>query len=496
MTVRVRFAPSPTGFFHVGGARTALYNWLLARHYEGTFILRIEDTDRSRYQPEALDDLLIGLRWLGLEWDEGPQIGGEYGPYFQSQRLEIYQKYARQLVDQGHAYYCYCSPERLADMRKAQRERKMPIGGYDRHCRELTAQQRAEYEARGIVPVVRFKTPLEGTTCYVDVIRGPSTVDNRTLDDLVLLKSDGFPTYHLANVVDDHLMDISHIMRGDEWLPSVPRHALLYQAFGWQPPIYAHLPVILSPTGKGKMSKRKTVGPGGQEYDVLVRDFRRKGYLPQAMINFLALVGWGYDDKTEVFSREELIQYFGLESVNKSPAAFSYDKLDWLNGVYIRALEGDDLATQLLPVLHAAGLDAAPDTVRQLVPLVQERLKHLTDVVDLTDFFFSDKITHDAGTLAGKKMILSASLATLESAITTLESLPDFKEETLEAALRALADELKLKAGQLFGIIRLAVTGKKVSPPLFGTLHVLGRERSLARMRQALHMGKTDLAEK
>ena len=489
MTVRVRFAPSPTGYLHVGGARTALYNWLLARHYGGAFILRIEDTDQSRYQPEALDDLLTGLRWLGLDWDEGPEVGGDYGPYFQSQRIDIYQEYAKRLVDEGYAYYCYCSPERLAQMRKMQRATGMPQG-YDRHCRDLTAKQRAEYASQGIVPVVRFKTPLEGTTSYVDVIRGPSTVDNRTLDDLVLLKSDGFPTYHLANVVDDHLMEITHIMRGDEWLPSVPRHVLLYQAFGWEPPVYAHLPIILSPTGKGKMSKRKTTGPGGQEYAVMVHDFRKKGYLPEAMINFLALVGWGYDDKTEIFSREELIQCFTLEGINKSPASFSYDKLEWLNGVYIRSLSGDDLAACLMPVLSDAGFNPDPDTVRQLVPLVQERLKRLGDVVGLADFFFADEIAHDPATLVGKKMTLEASMAALEKAIATLESLSDFGEQTLETALRALANDLGLKAGQLFGIIRLAVTGKKVSPPLFGTLHVLGRERTLARMRQAWQTGK------
>jgi glutamyl-tRNA synthetase len=492
MNTRVRFAPSPTGYFHVGGARTALYNWLLARHHGGAFVLRIEDTDQKRYQPQALDDLLASLRWLGLDWDEGPEVGGDYGPYFQSQRLDIYQKYARQLVNQDYAYYCYCSPERLAHMRQTQRAPGM-LQGYDRHCRDLTAQQRAEYEAQGIVPVVRFKTPLEGTTTYVDAIRGPSTVENHTLDDLVLLKSDGFPTYHLGNVVDDHLMDISHILRGDEWLPSVPRHMLLYQAFGWTPPVYAHLPVILSPTGKGKMSKRKTTSPGGREYDVLARDFRHKGYLPEAMINFLALVGWGYDDKTEVFSREELVQYFGLEGVNKSAAAFDYDKLDWLNGVYIRALEVDDLAARLTPVLRNAGFDPDPDTVHGLVPLVRERLKCLTDVVDLADFFFAD-VAYDPAMLIGKKMTPQASMDALGKTIVTLESLPDFEEETLETALRSLAADLDLKVGPMLGIIRVAVTGKKVSPPLFGTLHVLGRERSLARMRQAWQRGKAALA--
>ncbi|HID86769.1 MAG TPA: glutamate--tRNA ligase, partial [Anaerolineae bacterium] len=242
-SVRVRFAPSPTGYLHVGGARTALFNWLFARHHNGVFILRIEDTDRTRYREDALDDIMEGLRWLGLEWDEGPEVGGDYGPYFQSQRLDIYQEYARKLVESGHAYYCYCSPERLAQLREEQRRRGEPALGYDRHCRYLTAKQRADYEAQGIVPVVRLKVPLEGQTSFHDVLHGDITVDNASLDDLVLLKSDGYPTYHLANVVDDHLMEISHIMRADEWLPSVPKHVLMYRAFGWEPPVFAHLPI-------------------------------------------------------------------------------------------------------------------------------------------------------------------------------------------------------------------------------------------------------------
>ncbi|HIP96696.1 MAG TPA: glutamate--tRNA ligase [Anaerolineae bacterium] len=483
--VRVRFAPSPTGYLHVGGARTALYNWLFARHHGGTFILRIEDTDRTRYLEDALEDLFTSLRWLGLDWDEGPLVGGDYGPYVQSERLDIYRQYARQLVDEGHAYYCYCSSERLARVRK-QRARGEQTG-YDRHCRYLTAKQRADYEAQGIVPVVRLKVPLEGQTTFHDVIRGTTTVDNATLDDLVLLKSDGFPTYHLANVVDDHLMGISHIMRGDEWLPSVPRHVLLYQAFGWEIPVYAHLPVILSPTGKGKLSKRH----GGVE----IRYFRERGYLPEAMVNFLARVGWSYDDKTEIFTREELIACFDLDGVNKSPAAFSYDKLEWMNGVYIRQLAADDLAERLVPFL-AAGLGIEEGELRrrrelrELIPLVRERLKTLADIVALADFFFLEEITYDPQLLIAKKMTAADCAAALDRVIEILESLPDFSEETLETALRGLAGDLGLKAGQLFGIIRVAVTGKKVAPPLFGTLRILGRERvlsRLARAREALH---------
>jgi glutamyl-tRNA synthetase len=476
-TVRVRFAPSPTGYLHVGGARTALFNWLFAHHYDGSFILRMEDTDRTRYQPEALADIMEGLRWLGLEWDEGPEVGGDYGPYYQSQRLDLYQKYAQQLVDSGHAYRCYCSPERLTLMREEQRRRGEPNLGYDRHCRYLTAKQRDEYEAQGIVPVVRLMVPLEGQTSFHDVLHGDTTVDNARLDDLVLLKSDGYPTYHLANVVDDHLMEITHIMRADEWLPSVPKHVLLYDAFGWEIPVYAHLPIILAPTGKGKLSKRH----GG----VAVREFRREGYLPAAMVNFLARVGWAYDDKTEFFTRQELIEKFSLEGVNKSPAAFSYDKLEWMDGVYIRQLGTDDLAERLLPFLTGAGLPADLATVRRIVPLVQERLKKLAEVVEWTDFFFTAELNYAPQLLVAKKMTAEESLAALRKARETLAALPDFEEKTLEQTLRALVEELGLKAGQLFGIIRVAVTGKKVAPPLFGTLSILGRERALERLDHA-----------
>ena len=486
-TVRVRFAPSPTGYLHVGGARTALFNWLFARHHNGVFILRIEDTDRTRYEPEAVQNIMESLRWLGLEWDEGPEVGGDYGPYFQSQRLDLYQKYAQQLVDSGHAYRCYCSPERLALMREEQRRRGEPNLGYDRHCRYLTAKQRTEYEAQGIVPVVRLKVPLEGQTSFHDVLHGDTTVDNARLDDLVLLKSDGYPTYHLANVVDDHLMEISHIMRADEWLPSVPKHVLLYDAFGWEIPVYAHLPVILAPTGKGKLSKRH----GG----VAVHEFRREGYLPEAMVNFLALVGWAYDDKTEFFTRQELIEKFDLAGVSKSPAAFSYDKLEWMNGVYIRQLTQDALYERLVPFL-ASGLGMEERELRErketweIVPLIQERLKKLTDAAEWVDFFFVDRISYEPSLLVDKKMTAAESLAVLRKARETLVALPDFEEETLEEALRALVEELGLKAGHIFGIIRVAATGKKVAPPLFGTLSVLGREQVLRRLDKALEMLK------
>jgi len=485
--VRVRFAPSPTGYFHVGGARTCLFNWLFARRHGGQFILRIEDTDRTRYQEEALSDLLEGLRWLGLDWDEGPEVGGPYGPYFQSERLHLYQEYAQKLLDMGYAYKCYCSPERLQQMREEQQRRGENIG-YDRHCRELTAQERAEKEAQGIVPVVRLKVPLSGETAFHDLIRGRISIKNSQMDDFVLLKSDGFPTYHLANVVDDHLMKISHIMRADEWISSTPRHVLMYKAFGWTPPLYAHLPVILNPSGKGKMSKRKTVGADGREYNVLVHEFREAGYLPEAMFNFLALVGWSYDDKTDILTREQIISHFDLDRISKSPAAFSYDKLDWMNGVYIRQLDVEDLARRIKPFLDRANLNADMDTVRRITPLIQKRLVKLSDAVALTDFFFVDELHYDPQLLIQKKMTVAQARQVLDESHRVLSALPSFDEDAIEKALRAKAEEMGLKARQFFGTLRIAITGKKVAPPLFGTLAILGREKVLRRIARARAM--------
>ena len=489
--VRVRLAPSPTGYFHLGGARTAIYNWLYARHTGGRFILRIEDTDRTRYHPEALDDLLASLRWLELDWDEGPEVGGDYGPYFQSERLPIYQEYARKLVEEGHAYYCYCSPERLAALREEQRKRKERIG-YDRHCRYLTEAQRAAYEAQGIKPVVRLKVPDEGQITFHDLIRGEITVDVSTLDDLVLLKSDGYPTYHLANVIDDHLMEITHILRGDEWVPSVPRHILIYRALGWDPPAMAHLPVLLDPTGKGKMSKRKPV-IGGVEYPTLIREFRQAGYLPEAMFNFLALLGWSYDPENDIFTREQAIQRFEIEDVSPKPSVVSYEKLEWMNGVYIRQLSIEEFTRRVTPFL-AEGLGIPEEQVRRhpglpvLMPDLQERVKKLSEAAEWVDFVFREPVEYDPQLLIGRKMTAAQSLEALKAARQILATLPEFAEEPMEAELRALADRLGVKAGSLFGILRIAVTGKKVAPPLFTSIVAVGRERALARCDRAIRL--------
>ncbi|MFH1084223.1 MAG: glutamate--tRNA ligase [Chloroflexota bacterium] len=484
-TVRVRFAPRPTGYFPVGGARTALYNYLFSRHHGGRFILRVEDTDQTRYQPDALPDLLEGLRWLGWWWDEGPEVGGAYGPYYQSDRVAIYREYADKLLAAGKAYHCYCSPERLEALRQSQRGSRQ-AHGYDRHCRHLTQQQIADYTAQGIRPVVRLMVPEEGSTSFDDVLRGHITIQNSQLDDLVLLKSDGFPTYHLANVVDDHLMEITHIMRGEEWISSVPRHVLLYQALGWPIPVQAHLPTILDPSGHGKLSKRKKKTADGRQLLTYVHEFRRAGYLPEALTNFLALVGWSYDDKTEFLTRDELIQYFDLPKVSKAPSAFSYDKLEFMNASYIRALGRNDLAGRLLGVLRGARRRADMATALKIVPLVQERLKTLNDVLDLTDFLFADPGEYGADLLIQKGMDAASTGQALRAASECLAGLPAIDEAALEAGLRATGDALGLKPRQFFGCLRVALTGKTVTPPLFGSMEIIGREGCLRRLAAAL----------
>ena len=470
--VRVRFAPSPTGYPHVGNIRTALFNWLFARHTNGVFILRIEDTDQARKVEGAVEIIMDSLKWLGMVCDEGP--------YFQSQRLEMYRKYADQLVREGNAYCCFCSSERLDSMRKDQIARKLPPG-YDRRCRELTDEQIKAAKASGIEPVVRFKSPLEGKTTITDLIRGEVVFDNSTLDDFVLLKSDGFPTYHLANIIDDHFMNISHVMRAEEWLSSTPRHLLLYRAFGWQPPQFAHLPMILGPD-KSKLSKRHGA--------TAINEYRDKGYLPEAMINFLTLLGWSLDDKTEIMGTEQIIKNFSIERVSKTAAVFNMDKLEWMNGVYIRNLAPEEFVTRCLPFVErdiSPEIHRSIDTsyLRQIAPLVQERAKTLGEVPQLVDFFFADKLVYDTALLQGKLEKIQA-IAVLRNSLSALESLQDWKTELMETAVRPLTEQVGLKAGPFFGVLRVAVTGRTASPPLFQTMEVLGRERCMDRLNEAL----------
>jgi glutamyl-tRNA synthetase len=482
--VRVRYAPSPTGDFHVGGARTALFDYLYARHYGGSFILRIEDTDQKRYNPEALERLLDGLRFLGLDWDEGPEVGGNYGPYVQTERLDIYQKYCQQLLETGHAYRCFCTPERLAAVRK-ERQKKQ-LSGYDRYCRHLDSDEAARRAAQGENYTVRLKLPLDGEITVHDVIRGDVVFQYTQLDDSILMKSDGIPTYHLAVVVDDRLMEISHVFRGEEWISSSPLHLYLYRAFGWEPPAIAHLPVILNPTGKGKMSKREGRAPDGQLLPVFVRTFKELGYLPEAMVNYLALVGWSYDDKTEIMSRDELIERFSLERVIASPANWNYDKLDHLNGHYIRQLSEEDLTDRLLPYLATAGVEIDRAAMLRITPLIQERITMLGEAATRFKFFFVEELPdYDSAELIPKKGDAALALTVLQRAAQTLSAV-DFTHDALEAGLRADADSLGIKAGQMFQPIRVAVCGQKAAPPLFETLEVLGKETSLERINKAI----------
>ncbi|MBN1200694.1 MAG: glutamate--tRNA ligase [Anaerolineae bacterium] len=485
--VRVRFAPSPTGPIHIGGIRTALFTWLFARHHGGVFILRIEDTDRKRYDPGSIELITEGLRWLGIDWDEGPEVGGEYGPYFQSERTALYRQWANWLLDRNLAYRCYCTPERLQQVREEQRAKGLT--GYDRHCRNLTPAERARLEAEtGGQYVIRFKMPLEGSTTVHDMLRGDITFDNTQLQDLVLLKSDGYPTYHLTNVVDDHFMQISHIMRAEEWISTAPIHKNMYDAFGWQMPKIAHLPVILNPSGKGKLSKRSAgFTDGGRKVPVLLHEFREAGYLPEAIVNFLTNIGWSFGDDREVFSVDETIARFDLSRVNLASSIFPLEKLDWLNGVYIREMDPDRLAGLLKPVFEDAGYVVDDDRLRQVIPLVQARIKTLPDVVDKGGLFFrADFTPPPLDALIQKQMDAASTRTVLQRALETLDALPDFDAETLEGALRPLVAELGLKPGQVFGTLREATTAEPVTPPLFDTMAVLGRETVLARIRQAV----------
>jgi glutamyl-tRNA synthetase len=484
--VRVRFAPSPTGDLHVGGVRTALFTWLFARQHNGTFILRIEDTDQRRYQEDSVNSITGALRWMGLTWDEGPEAAGEHGPYFQSQRLPHYQEHARTLVSGGHAYECYCSTDRLDAIRAQQIANRQPPG-YDRHCRALPDDERAAKRAEGIVPVIRFKVPLDGVTIVHDELRGDVSYENRLLEDAVLLKSDGYPTYHLAVVVDDHLMEISHVTRGDEWLPSAPLHIMIYEAFGWEPPLLFHTPVILNQDGKGKLSKRQGAASA--------MAFKEQGYLPEALRNYLVLLGWSFDDHQEVFTTvDELTEKFDLWRVSPSPSRFNFEKVLWFNQHYINhVIELDDLTRRCVPLLQQAGLigDTPEGTeqfehVRDAVALIKDKMKLLSEAPDLTRFFFTDVEDYDAALLVPKNTDAAVVVQALQRTkdVVKAESVED--EAAVEAGLRALAAEIGLKAGQLFMPIRVSLTGRTASPGLFETMRVVGQNRTLERLDRAI----------
>ena len=476
--VRVRYAPSPTGEPHVGNLRTALFNWLFARSNGGKFIVRVEDTDQDRYVEGALEAILDSLRWLGLDWDEGPGVAGPYGPYYQSERLQLYQDTAGRLLEDGFAYRCYCSRERLEEMRQSQKGRRR-LPGYDRRCRDLTPAQCDEHEAQGLLLVVRFKMPLDGETRFRDLIRGEVAWQNALLDDFILLKSDGYPTYHLANVVDDHMMRISHVLRAEEWLPSIPRHLELYRTLGYEPPLFAHLPMILGPD-RAKLSKRHGA--------TSVLKYRDEGFLPEALVNFMVLLGWSLDDKTDVMPREVVVENFSVKRIGKAGAIFDKEKLLWMNGVYIRQLSEGELVERMLPFLerHLSRKNGQADVeyLKRVVPLIQVRLRALGEVARL-DYFFREKIRNAPHLLVLEGMDAGSTRDALRRALEVLSVLTDFSAPAIEEALRSAAKELGLSGRQFLGLLRVAITGKSAAPPLFETMEVLGARRCLLRLESA-----------
>lgn len=464
----------------MGNIRTAIFDWLLAQRYGGDFIVRIEDTDQRRAVEGTTEVILDALRWLGIEWDEGPDVGGAHAPYKQSQRLELYAEAAERLLQDGFAYKCYCSAERLREARDA--APKGQGSGCDRNCRDLSDERRSALEAGGETPVVRFRMPLDGTTSVNDMIRGEVTFENRLVDDFVIMKSDGFPTYHLAHMVDDYHMGITHVLRGEEWLPSAPRHIQMYKAMGWPPPLFAHLPIILAPD-RAKLSKRHGA--------TSLLAYREMGYLPQTLVNFLVLIGWSLDDKTEIFTREELAANFSIERISKSGGIFNVEKLDWMNGHYIREMSAAALADALLEFWEAYPPREMPelpcrDMALKIAPLVQERLKTLRDAAPLVAFLFKDEIEYETAELIQRGMDVGSTQDGLQAAHNGLAGLPEFTAEGIEELLRGMAKERGMKPGQLFGALRVATTGQRIAPPLFASLEALGRERALELIAKAV----------
>lgn len=477
--VRVRFAPSPTGALHLGGARTALFNWLFARHMGGTMVLRIEDTDAARSTEEATESILSGLRWLGVDWDEGPGAGGEHGPYFQRERLHIYHEFARRLEERGFAYRCFCTPEEVNERRKAMLEAG-EFAKYDRKCYHLSQAER-EALAKERPSVLRFYSIDEGETVVRDLIRGEVRFSNQVLDDFVLLRSDGLPTYNFAVVVDDYLMGITHVIRGEDHISNTPRQIQVYEALGLPVPEYAHLPIILGPD-RAKLSKRH----GARS----VMEFAAEGYLPEALMNYLALLGWSYDDSQEIFNVPgELIEKFSLEKVSKNPAIFDMEKFEWMNGVFIRQLTPEELARRALPFMQEAGLlpkelpQALMEHYVACVKAVQPRVKTLREVAEQLRCFFADRIEYDPGAVS-KFLKREYVPKLLTVVIDRLMQLQPFDEAGIERVLDEVGAELNLKKGDLMQPIRVAVTGKAVSPGMYETLALMGRAKSCARLKE------------
>ena len=483
--VRVRFAPSPTGELHIGGARTALFNWLFARHNRGKFILRIEDTDVLRSEKSFSQSAIENLRWLGLDWDEGPEKRGEYGPYFQSQRLGIYEKYALRLIRKGRAYLCYCTLEEL-ELRKKKMQAEGKLPKYDGRCRTLSPREKARFEKEGRFPSIRFKVSQEGTTYVEDLLRGKVGFENKILGDFIILKSNKTPTFNFANVVDDTLMGITYVIRGDDHLSNTPRQILLYKALGFESPRYAHIPMILGRDGT-KLSKRH--GATSISY------YKEEGYLPWVMVNYLALLGWSTIDSQQFFEKEELIEKFSLEGVGKSAAIFDPDKLEWMNGEYIRKMKPEALTELLIPYLEKANLiekkinQSDRDKIAQVVLLEQKRIKTLSQITDLADFFFKKEFDYNPQAVK-KRLKKDYVPSLLEEMRESIKQLSSFTKENLEEMARNLAEKLSLSTSKVFHPLRVALTGKMRGPGLFELAVVLGKNEVLRRIERALKMLK------
>ena len=475
-SIRTRYAPSPTGDPHIGNIRAALFSWAYARANGGQFLLRIEDTDRARLQETSLQAIMDSLKWLGIDWDEGPAVGGPHEPYFQSQRLPLYQHAASRLIEEGKAYRCFCTAERLDQMRKAQQAAKQPPG-YDGHCRSIPMDE-SERRAQSEPFTVRFKMKREGQTVLNDLIRGDVTFENALQDDFVALKSDGYPTYHLAVVVDDTEMEISHAIRGDEWISSAPKHIQLYAALGYEPPVWAHLPLILGPDHK-KLSKRSG--------DTAVLDYAKNGYLPEAMVNFLAFLGWSLDDHTSLVTIDELKQHFDLARVVPNPAVFDVERLNFLNGHYIRQMTEDRWHRT---IVEWAGQPMDADLAAAVAPLLRDRVARLDEIAPMTAFLFSDNAPHYAPGLLTEKLAGDAALArrVLESAATRLGAIEAtaWDKESVEVAVRGIESEVALKLRKFISVLYTAIEGSPQGLPLFDSIAILGRSRTLHRLGRAL----------
>ncbi|OJF77548.1 MAG: glutamate--tRNA ligase [Treponema sp. CETP13] len=533
--VRVRYAPSPTGMQHIGGVRTALFNYLFARANGGKFILRLEDTDRTRYGEEYVQNLYDTLDWLHIEWDEGGPKGGEFGPYVQSERFDLYKEYAQKLIEKGEAYYCFCDSERLNRIRLIQQKNKMPPG-YDRNCRHLTPEEVQENLDKGIPHVIRLKVPLEGVTKFRDALLGDIEWKNEDISpDPILLKSDGFPTYHLANIIDDHFMKITHVMRAQEWIPSTPLHVQLYRAFGWEPPVFCHLPMVNGNDGH-KLSKRHGA--------TSVNEFRARGYIPEALINYVGMLGCSYEDGRDMYTLSDMEKLFKIEHMNKAGAVFDYKKLEWFNGQYMRNFTDAQLVDNVLPFITGTGSAAIPinasdtfpapkvgpewsgiayvdndpktgklvladQSMRKIVcgdenadtnvqdkairekllevaPLIKERLHFLTDAAEMVSFLFKTVKIPSVEQIIPKRLDKEKTKEVLEQAIKYIEAMPALDHEGQEQLARDTSKEMGIKMGDFMMPIRWAVTGSRVSPPLMGSIMILGTDIAINRVNAAL----------